>query len=261
VEKAVRCQDPACNSEELRDNSLSMFRILIGANASEQRFCEAAMVSTSLSAPFLTDMTSWMAIQRSYASTRYQFRKGVKKSRVSGFNGLNTLETEIKYKFQDRGILEDAMSQLSSKFSLQGVSCQRLELLGDAILDVLIAEYILESVPGVEKRSLANFCKMSSERDILAVAAMNIKLQNHIHYAEATQARAVQAVLHALNREKPKGGAYWRKARVKNKTLCNAYESLVGAVFVDSNLDLDAVRGVFIQTLAPLVDATLKLPV
>ncbi|KAF9161598.1 hypothetical protein BGX20_002048, partial [Mortierella sp. AD010] len=60
-----------------------------------------------------------------------------------------------------------------------------LELLGDAVLDILSIEYWLDGRPGIVLSALSLTHVASTNREVLAVAAVRIHLDKAIHYRYA----------------------------------------------------------------------------
>ncbi|KAF9176426.1 hypothetical protein BGZ49_006282, partial [Haplosporangium sp. Z 27] len=156
--------------------------------------------------------------------------------RVSDLGDLARLEREISYNFQDRRLLEDALSQAKSKSNEQGLRCQRLEFLGDALLNLLVAEFWLDIHPESPSNEINYSHQASINRKVLNVTALHIGLDQVIHYGSGSTRRKIvnfskeiQVIEAEILEKGCPGGEYW-KDTMNNKLLCNSYESVLGAV-------------------------------
>ena len=130
---------------------------------------------------------------------------------------FSELENKINYKFKNLALLEEALTHPSVKrFSKTNFSYQRLEFLGDKALGLVIANYLIENFKEedegrISKMQSALVCKTS-----LVLIAKTIELGKFIIIAK--------------NQEKDGG-------RESDNILENTMEALIGAIFLDSNLE------------------------
>jgi ribonuclease-3 len=96
------------------------------------------------------------------------------------------------------------------------VSNERLEFLGDAILDFVVAEHLFILYPEMEEGSLTKVRSRLVNRRILATRSKELRLFDYL----LLSASAAQSV---------EGGA--------DSILADAYEAIVGAMYVDGGLD------------------------
>lgn len=148
------------------------------------------------------------------------------------------LEERLGYKFSTRELLERALTHSSAIPELRGAAAEeagialhptdneRLEFLGDAVLELLASEYLLANFPewseGQLSKSRARIVNASS----LEVAARRLRLGEHLR----------------LGRGEEKTGG-----REKQTLLADAFEAVVAAVYLDSGLG--AARGVLRRVL------------
>lgn len=93
------------------------------------------------------------------------------------------------------------------------VSNERLEFLGDAVLDLVVAEYLYKNFPLNEEGDLTKFRSILVNKRFLAERAKVLKLQEFI-LASYTALKSIEEGYDAI--------------------LADAYESLIGAIFLDS---------------------------
>lgn len=69
---------------------------------------------------------------------------------MNNIDKLVDLEKKIQYKFQDFGLLEMAMrhSSYANEHHMERLECnERLEFLGDAVLEVVSSEFLYKTFP------------------------------------------------------------------------------------------------------------------
>jgi ribonuclease III len=146
---------------------------------------------------------------------------------------LVQLEARIGHTFRDRALLERAVTHLSYLADHPTIteSNQRLEFLGDAVLQILIAEELFNLFPQEREGML-------SKRRALLV--------NGGFLAELAREIALDECLRLGSSEEATGG------RTRTSSLGDAMEALVGAVYLDS--DIDKARRVVRDLYGPLPD-------
>ena len=152
--------------------------------------------------------------------------------------GDTALEERLGHKFSRRELLDRALTHSSAVPELRGAASdvtgngialadnERLEFLGDAVLELLASEYLLEAFPewteGQLSKSRARIVNASS----LEGAARRLRLGEHLR----------------LGRGEEKTGG-----REKQTLLADAFEAVVAAVYLDAGLA--AAREVLQQVL------------
>lgn len=132
---------------------------------------------------------------------------------------LNRLETIIGYTFADKGILKQALihPSYSGEMRMQRYeSNQRLEFLGDAVLELVTSEYLYNEHPQTEEGELTKKRSSLVFEAALDKCARNISLGDYIY----------------LGRGEDAGGG-----REKPSILSDTFEALVGAVYLDGGFE------------------------
>lgn len=144
-------------------------------------------------------------------------------------NDFDVLMSKINYKFKNIRLLFEALthrSYLNEHASRNIKDNERLEFLGDAVMDLITTEYIykknIESNEGDLSKSKS---KIISEK-VWASIARDIEIGNYIFLS---------------NGEEINGG------RKRDSILADAFEALVGAVFLDS--DFETVKNIFVNLI------------
>jgi len=128
---------------------------------------------------------------------------------------LGELETAIGYRFRDKSILQDALRHRSSLQQTghdRSRSNERLEFLGDAVLDFVIAEYFYNLFPTMAEGELTKLRSVIASGSVLVRAADKIELGKYIEMS--------------TNEERTGG-------RSRASILEDAFEALIGAVYLD----------------------------
>jgi ribonuclease-3 len=128
---------------------------------------------------------------------------------------LSSLETKINLQFKDRNLLQSAMthrSYLNENRKWPLAHNERLEFLGDAVLELVTTEYLYRNFPNPEGE-LTNLRSALVNYKMLSEIASGIGLENFI----------------LLSRGEAKD-----TGRARQVILANAMESLIGAIYLDS---------------------------
>jgi ribonuclease-3 len=142
---------------------------------------------------------------------------------------LSVLEQTLGIAFKDKSLLRRALVHRSylnehPEFPLE--DNERLEFLGDAVLDFLTGEYLYNRFPELAEGPLTSLRSALVRRETLARFAENLELGQHLLMGLGEVATG--------GRERP-------------ATLCAAFEALVGALYLDQG------KGAVEQLIEPLV--------
>ncbi|KAF9205370.1 Dicer-like protein 2 [Haplosporangium sp. Z 27] len=238
-------------------------RMLVGDRYLSGGHFQAAQIVDIVLGPLSGDVCSLRAVRSGFRTMMSVQVQKLSPVRISNFVKLDHLEAAIGYKFRDQELLEDALSLLSHKTYEQGLSCQRMEFLGDAFIDTFIMEHWTRMLPNSTGSELVAIHKKSIHRGIFSAAAANICLENHLHYVDISKETAVKVMVEGLVLAKWEDKynkvvtSYWDRVDIKNKSLCDAFESLIAAVLIDSDFDPSPVNGVLERTLRFALDTLL----
>jgi ribonuclease-3 len=149
--------------------------------------------------------------------------------------GLEELERIVGHRFRDSSLLERALTH-SSAVADAGESSpadnERLEFLGDAVLGMLVSDHLLAAYPGWREGQLSRGRARVVNSASLTAAAQRLGLGEHMR----------------LGRGEEKSGG-----RGKPALLADAFEAVVGAVYLDGGL-APAREFVTRSLLVPAVD-------
>ncbi len=128
-------------------------------------------------------------------------------------NMISELEKRIGYKFKDIKLLTEALTHKSSK---QNKNNERLEFLGDAVLDLIVGEYLYKKFPDVCEGDLSKLRASLVNEKGFEKLAKQIELGKYIFLSTAEENN---------------------KGREKASILSNAFEALIGEIYLESGIE------------------------
>jgi ribonuclease-3 len=152
---------------------------------------------------------------------------------------MTPLEKRIKYKFRNSLLLAEALTHPSLGHETQQhhFDNQRLEFLGDAVLQLIFTKHLFDLFPSFSEGQLTKLRSRLVSREGLNVHAVAIGIGGHIMMGKG---------------EESSGG------RTRSSTLADAFEALVGAMYLDS--DLETVRKFVLREAADGIEALQQEP-
>jgi ribonuclease-3 len=133
-------------------------------------------------------------------------------------NDWNNCQKDLGISFHQESLLEQAfvhLSYLNENPTFAQPSNERLEFLGDAILNFVVTEKLYEEFPQLSEGELTEIRATLVCRDTLAELASSLKLGDWLLLGRGEEAN---------------GG------RVKESNLANAMEALIGALYLDQGI-------------------------
>jgi ribonuclease-3 len=142
-------------------------------------------------------------------------------------NGDDALEERLGYKFTSRALLDRALTHSSAvpELKVSGIEDadnailpkdnERLEFLGDAVLQLLASEYLLSTFPEWSEGQLSKSRARIVNAGSLEAAARRLRLGEHLR----------------LGRGEEKTGG-----RDKQTLLADAFEAVVAGIYLDAGL-------------------------
>ncbi len=129
---------------------------------------------------------------------------------------MNPLEQRIQYKFRNPLLLAEALTHPSLGYETQRhhFDNQRLEFLGDAVLQLIFTEFLFDSYPELPEGELTKLRARLVSRDGLRVNAEALDLGKYLMMGRGEEAT---------------GG------RGRASALADAYEAMIGALYLDSD--------------------------
>ena len=130
--------------------------------------------------------------------------------------GLDKLEAALGVQFEDRSLLLSSLAHRSwCAENERSPSNERLEFLGDSVLSLVVTHYVYENFPNLPEGQLSEVRAGVVNARVLAEVAQEIGLGSHLLLGKG---------------EDGAGG------RAKQSILADAFEAVVAAVYLDSDL-------------------------
>lgn len=144
-----------------------------------------------------------------------------------------SIEERLGYHFKDPALLEVALSHpsLSSEVRPAPPDNQRLEYLGDAVLELAVTDYLFQLHPDFQEGVLTKLRASVVSRPALATTAVRLEVGKELRMS---------------NGEDGSGG------RKRASNLADALEALFGAIYLDAGFE--TARDVIIRILEPELD-------
>lgn len=127
-------------------------------------------------------------------------------------NDLSNLEVTLNYRFRNRQHLITALTHPS----MGGRHNQRMEFLGDAVLEMCVSEKIYEMHPEMQEGAMTRLRQKLVREGKLAEAARGMKLGEYL----------------LMDRGCAAGGG-----RENPSVLCDAFEAVLAAVYLDGGME------------------------
>ena len=129
------------------------------------------------------------------------------------------LETKIEYVFKDKDLLLNALTHTSfaNEHRSKGIKDnERLEFLGDAVLELVSSEFLFKTMPDMPEGNMTKLRASLVCEPTLANDAREIGLEEFIYLGKG---------------EEETGG------RKRNSIVSDAFEALIGSIFLDGGID------------------------
>jgi ribonuclease-3 len=129
---------------------------------------------------------------------------------------MNPLEQRLDYKFRNPLLLAEALTHPSLGYETQRhhFDNQRLEFLGDAVLQLIYTEFLFDTYPDFPEGELTKLRARLVSREGLRINADALELGKYLMLGRGEEAT---------------GG------RTRASSLADAYEALMGALYLDSD--------------------------
>ncbi len=131
---------------------------------------------------------------------------------VQNATPLSALEKKLGYRFQRQELLNQALTHRS----YGAVNNERLEFLGDAILNFVVADALYEQFPSAQEGQLSRLRALLVRRQTLAEIAREVSLGDHL----------------IMGTGEMRSGGFDR-----DSILSDALEGIIGAIYLDGDLE------------------------
>ncbi|MDI6861576.1 MAG: ribonuclease III [Caldisericia bacterium] len=128
---------------------------------------------------------------------------------------ISFIENNYKIKIKNKQLIIRSLVHTSKENFEPPISFERLEFLGDSIINFLITERVFKKYRNVSEGVLAKYKAILISKETLSKFAKILKINEYI----------------TLGKGEEKSGG-----REKENILCDAFESFIGALYLDSGL-------------------------
>ncbi|MDR1952732.1 MAG: ribonuclease III [Elusimicrobiota bacterium] len=130
---------------------------------------------------------------------------------------IDEFQKVISYKFNDIEILRTALthSSYASEFALKSNN-ERMEFLGDSILGFIVVENLYKKFPEYKEGELSQLKSKIVSAHSLSAWAKEISLGDFVYLGK---------------------GQDTKKARGRENLLCDSFEALIGAIYLDGGVE------------------------
>ncbi|AII15440.1 ribonuclease III [Campylobacter iguaniorum] len=136
---------------------------------------------------------------------------------------FQNLEKLLNYEFKDKNMLKEALTHKSTKAAFNN---ERLEFLGDAVLDLIVGEYLYLKFKNIDEGNLSKLrAALVSEKSFANLSAQ-ISLGSFLYLSTAEENN---------------------NGRNKPSLVSDAFEAVMGAIYLESGLE--KVKEIFIKIL------------
>jgi ribonuclease-3 len=156
---------------------------------------------------------------------------------------IEELESIIKIKFSNKDLLTQAMihrSYLNEHPDFRLFHNERLEFLGDAVMELVVTEYLYNNYENPEGE-LTNWRASLVNGTMLAATSKELEIENFLFLS--------------------KGESKDKNSKARNYILANAFEALVGAIYLDQGWEVSKkfISRVLITKLSHIIEEELYL--
>lgn len=177
------------------------------------------------------------------------------------------IEKKLGYKFVYPRLLRCAFIHPSYGYIYEHIpSYQRLEFLGDALLDMACVDYLFHRFPGADPQWLTEHKMAMVSNQFLGCLCVSLDLHRHLICMSAdipqlianyvteintAQGAAEEDALQANRSRSAYSRNFWTSVMEPPKCLPDIVEAYIGALFVDSGYDYGQVEAFFRRNVQP----------
>jgi ribonuclease-3 len=126
---------------------------------------------------------------------------------------ISELEKSLGYQFKNKKLITEALTHRSYK---KEVNNERLEFLGDAVMDLIVGEYLFHLFPKAEEGILSKLRAALVNEDSFTRLAKRLNLGKFLYLSPAEENN---------------------KGREKPSILSSAFEAVMGAIYLESGFE------------------------
>ena len=126
---------------------------------------------------------------------------------------LKDFENKLGYHFKNKDLLKESLTHKSLQKSTHN---ERLEFLGDAVLDLIVGEFLFKKFPHFSEGELSKMRASMVNEKAFAKVARFLEIGKYLYISPSEEQN---------------------KGRDKDSILSNAFEAIIGAIYLESDLE------------------------
>ena len=150
---------------------------------------------------------NWLGTKLNASKQHYKLHKG------NTMNNYSQLEKRLDYTFENKQLIIEALTHKSYK---KPYNNERLEFLGDAVLDLIVGEYLFAKFPSSNEGILSKIRASLVNESGFTLLARELDLGGYIYLSMAEENN---------------------NGRNKPSLLSNAFEAIIGAIYLEAGLN------------------------
>ncbi|ODH44998.1 dicer-like protein 1 [Paracoccidioides brasiliensis] len=246
--------ETAENKHSLADKSIAdICEALIGASLLSggrvHRFDTAVKAVTAFVNSENHQVSDWQSYVGLYSLPRYQ----IAEADDTQLDLAQQIGDRLGYRFKYPRLLSSAFTHASYPTGWSKIPCyQRLEFLGDSLLDMVCVEHLYHKYPDRDPQWLTEHKMAMVSNKFLGAVAVKLGLHRHLLYfskALLGQITRYAEEIEATETESIDSPDFWTTTSDPPKCLPDMLEAYIGAIFVDSNFSFEVVEDFFQQCL------------
>jgi endoribonuclease Dicer len=204
-------------------------------------------------------MEKWADYYAAYTKPKYQTTDAT----AAQTDLARMVEIKHPYHFKYPRLLRSAFVHPSQPFLWENVpNYQRLEFLGDSLLDMAFITHLFFKYPDRDPQWLTEHKTPMVSNKFLGAVCVKLGWHTHINQHTAMLSSQIRDYVYEVEEaEREARGAvdYWVSVSEPPKCLADVIEAFVAAIFVDAEFDFNVVQHFFDLHLKPFfVDMTLE---
>ncbi|CAH8386214.1 unnamed protein product [Eruca vesicaria subsp. sativa] len=182
---------------------------------------------------------NWVGIKVDFTPTMIQREPSIQAEKLVN---VSYMESLLNYKFNDKSLLVEALTHGSYMIPEIPRCYQRLEFLGDSVLDYLITKHLYNENPNLSPGLLTDMRSASVNNECYAQVAVKSNLHKHVLHASHDLHKHISRTVSEFERLSSTQSSFgWESEIAFPKVLGDVIESLAGAIHVDSGYNKEVV--------------------
>ncbi|KAL6883304.1 hypothetical protein ACP4OV_010718 [Aristida adscensionis] len=173
---------------------------------------------------------------------------------LSKLNDIKELEATLRYNFSIKSLLLEAVTHPSLQELGVGYCYQRLEFLGDSVLDLLITRHLYVTHTDVDPGELTDLRSALIGNENFAQSVVRNNIHNHLQHGSGILLEQITEYVRSNLECHGTENEFLQHATCKvPKVLGDIMESITGAIFIDTDFNVDLVWKIVEPLLAPMI--------